>query len=176
MRKIANDTLLTVLTSEFGYEPEKAAKIAERCQRLEEQAAVKEPSAKRATTGYIVMVNDPDGKLPDDLTGWIVRKRPSVFDENGTVIPNSDPVEWGDLELEHRLEAWGREQAENPKFKSWRFCDLGDYIAEGKKTSAKEFGMQFVTKEPVYICGVNPNMPYHTEEGTEVTSTINSLN
>ena len=75
-----------------------------------------------------------------------------------------------------KIEEWGKKLSSAPKFKKWKFACLGDYVEYGNKKSAQQFGMKFVTKMPVYICPVNPDLAYWEEEGKKITPTINSLN
>ena len=174
MTKIATETLLAVLVEEYGYDETKAAAIAASCVDKERSNAGDKEKSERKSPEYVIMVNDPYGNLPDDLTGWIVRKQDAILDTaHGT---ESEPHSWGNLELNSRIEEWGKQLSSAPKFKKWKFACLGDYVEYGNKKSAQQFGMKFVTKMPVYICPVNPNLAYWEEEGKKITSTINSLN
>lgn len=172
MRKIANETLINVLT-EMGYDMDDAQEVASRCQEAENAAADKKDKVERTAPEYVIMVNDPKGVLPDDLTGWVVRKHPAIRTETAEEV---EPTEWGDLDLEARIEAWGKEISHSSRFKEWKFRCLGDYVEFGSKKLAKEFGLQFITKLPVYIAPVNPQLRYWEEKGERVTDTITSLN
>lgn len=174
MKKIATETLADVLT-ELGYDQAKVDDIVRRCSDKEQAASEEKEKTERKSPEYVIMVNDPAHKLPEDLTGWIVRKHPATKTD-GMFQNDHEPKEWGDLELESRVEAWGREMASAERFKKWKFRCLGDYVEFGNKKLAKQYGLQFVTKLPVFICPVDPALSLYEEEGVAVTSKVNSLN
>lgn len=171
--KISHDSIITVLNNN-GYAADEAERIYEACVIEEKKLTGEKEPAERKTTEYVVVINDPQHKLPKDLTGWIIKKVPAIKDKY--CFAEHAPEDWGTLEVEQRLFQWGQEFAQSPKFKPLKFACMGDYMEYGNKTLAKEYGLNIITKQPVYICGVDPGFKCTQLDGIEITDNIDSLN
>lgn len=171
--KISYDSIITVLQNK-GYSRDAADALYNELVIEEKKLAPEKEPAERKTTEYVVVINDPQHKLPKDLTGWIIKKVPAIKDKY--CLSEHAPEDWGTLEVEQRLFQWGHEFAQSPKFKPLKFACMGDYMEYGNKKLAKEYGLNIITKQPVYICGVDPGFKCTQLEGVEVTKTVDSLN
>lgn len=171
--KISYDSIIAVLQNK-GYSRDAADALYNELVIEEKKLAPEKEPAERKTTEYVVVVNDPQHKLPKDLTGWIIKKVPAIKDKY--CFSEHTPEDWGTLEVEQRLFQWGQEFAQSSKFKPLKFTCMGDYMEYGNKKLAKEYGLNIITKQPVYICGVDPGFKCTQLEGVEVTKTVDSLN
>lgn len=171
--KISYDSIITVLQNK-GYSRDAADALYNELVIEEKKLVPEKEPAERKTTEYVVVINDPQHKLPKDLTGWIIKKVPAIKDKY--CFSEHTPEDWGTLEVEQRLFQWGQEFAQSPKFKPLKFTCMGDYMEYGNKKLAKEYGLNIITKQPVYICGVDPGFKCAQLKGVEVTETIDSLN
>lgn len=171
--KISYDSIITVLQNK-GYSRDAADALYNELVIEEKKLVPEKEPAERKTAEYVVVVNDPQHKLPKDLTGWIIKKVPAIKDKY--CFSEHTPEDWGTLEVEQRLFQWGQEFAQSPKFKPLKFTCMGDYMEYGNKKLAKEYGLNIITKQPVYICGVDPGFKCAQLKGVEITETVASLN
>ena len=162
--KISYDSIITVLQNK-GYSRDAADALYNELVIAEKKLAPEMP----LVTGQRVI-----DRVPEELTGWIIKKVPAIKDKY--CFSEHTPEMWGDLEVEDRLYNWGREMASSDKFKPHKYRCMGDYMEFGNKKLAKEYGMQIVTKMPVFICGVNPDLKCMNVDGVEITETVDSLN
>jgi hypothetical protein len=171
--KISYDSIITVLQNK-GYSRDAADALYNELVIVEKKLAPEKEPTERKPTEYVIVVNDPANIVPTELTGWIIKKVPAIKDKY--CFSEHTPEMWGDLEVEDRLYNWGREMASSDKFKPHKYRCMGDYMEFGNKKLAKEYGMQIVTKMPVFICGVNPDLKCMNVDGVEITETVDSLN
>lgn len=171
--KISYDSIIAVLQNK-GYSRDAADALYNELVIEEKKLAPEKEPAERKTTEYVVVINDPQHKLPKDLTGWIIKKVPAIKDKY--CFSEHTPEDWGTLEVEQRLFQWGQEFAQSSKFKPLKFTCMGDYMEYGNKKLAKEYGLNIITKQPVYVCGVDPGFKCAQLKGVEVTETVDSLN
>ena len=183
MAKIDDEVLASVLVEEKLFDKSEVWSFIDKVKRAAEEAKEPKEEGVRMVTEYVVAVLDPNGEIPEEgLQGWIIQKRP---DTTSTVTSEEETDDagnthytcgWGDLELESKLEKWGKSLKQSPRFKAPLFKCFSDFFANGTKSKAEEVGLKIRTKYPVSIIGVNPDMPYFEEPGKVLTETINSLN
>lgn len=173
MAKLSYETLSSVLSCR-GYSQDEVESLIEACKAEEAKNAENKTPSERKETEYVIVVHDPDKKLPKDLTGWIIKKVPAIKDSYCGA--EHAPANWGDLEVEDRLTAWGHAVAEGKKFNPLKYNSMAAYMYNGSKKLAKEYGLNIVSKTPVFICGVHPDFRCTTIDGIEITTTIDSLN
>lgn len=185
MTKVTDEILASCLVEENIMPAEEAWEFIDRVKHMEEEAKEEKEKEGKLPVEYVIVVNDPNNKLPEELTGWIIQKRPDLFAYSENTEPELDEdgnpkytCGWGDLDVESKIENYGRELKNSKGFskKKTIFCSLGDFFEYGNKSLAKQCGLQIKTKTPVSIIGVNPDMPYWTDPGIEISYEINGMN
>lgn len=103
----------------------------------EESASEAGPKAKWE---HVIVLNDPDGKIKDDFTGWVVVQQDGQ--DSSLVIS--------------KLKDAARVQNESGKRKKkTRIESFGDLFDALKPKFLKEKGLKIKTKEPVRVLTVN---------------------
>lgn len=184
MAKIDDEILASVLVEEKMCAQSDVWAFIDKVKKAEADAKEPKEESERLPVEYVVVVDDPDFSMPaEGMTGWIIQKKPDMTATQYEVDNTTDEhgqkkysCGWGDLDVAKKLEKWGQSLKNSPRFKLSMFTCLDDYFEYGTKSKAEEVGLKIRTKTPVAIIGVNPDMPYFTEPGTELTEEINSLN
>lgn len=160
MAKINDTTIKDVLTSKYSYSESDADGIVNACLNEEEKLKEeKEPTTKTKSKYVIACISNTNGTSD---TGWIIKMTPSKVAADGSERIIEE--EWGELELEDRIENWIKELSRDKKFKASNYKCLGDFILYGNKKIAKKYGLHIVTKEPVYINKINPEINVNDNE------------
>lgn len=102
----------------------------------EENANEKGPKAKWE---HVIVLNDPEGKIKDDFTGWVVTQQDGQ--DSGLVLG--------------KLTDAARVQNESAKRKKTRIETFNDLFSALKSKFLKEKGLKIKTKEPVRVLVVN---------------------
>lgn len=160
MAQIKETSILDVLLK-AGIDPADAQKIIQAAKAKD--LAEKEPSAPSKKKEFLVIVNDPKGKLPDDLTCWVIQKEDTYVDTSGEIpVMGTVRREWGSLEAEELLEYLARSTMDNERLikKKGPITCVGDVFEFALSAKAKECGFSIKTKQPVAIVGVNPSVKW----------------
>ena len=64
--------------------------------------------SKREKKDWMVVINDPEGNVPDDLQVWVIQKSAYIDKEWSS-------LKWGDLDVNNRLKSCAKTMKENPK-------------------------------------------------------------
>ena len=180
MSKINAETVRELLIAEGIMSDDDTWDFINKC--LDKDKADKEKSDKDPTTKtqtqHVVVFNDPaiyELLKEKEITGWVIKKVPAI--KHPDTVNETEPREWGDLEVDDRLRAWIHDMRQSPRFKQYKYRCFGDYMEFGNKKKAKEFGLNVITKLPVFIKPMAlADIPIWTEEGVQLTSSCNSLN
>lgn len=120
--------------------------------KLKQEKAEKDAEEKKPKeeTEWMVLVDDPKGKLPDNLTCYIIQKKPTCFDEFGN--DTGEERKWGDSEIHTILDACAKfAKASCPKYDG---RGLRDLMTNAKKV-LKVGGIQVKNKNAVWVAGVS---------------------
>lgn len=114
--------------------------IKDLTQAVEEEKADNQANAEPKTKfEYLIVVNDPEKKLGDEFTGWVVKQRQGQ--DAGLVL--------------QKLKDAASEQNTSAKRKKTRIESFGDLFAALKGKFIKEKGIAIPTKEAVRVLTVN---------------------
>jgi hypothetical protein len=102
----------------------------------EEKQSEKVPKAKWE---YLIVLNDPDGKIKDEITGWVIQQQEGQ--DSGMALG--------------KLTDAARAQNESAKRKKSRITSFAELFQCVKSKFTKEKGMHVKTKEPVRVFVVN---------------------
>lgn len=132
--------------------------------RKDKENNKKEKTEKRSKT-FVIMVADPEGKLPKDLTGFMIEKLPTNHAENASSTSDlvAEKREWGDLEAEAMVKL-AVEEARMTCPKKGPFECVGDVIQYIPKKLLKSYGIKPITTEVVSIIGIAPDNLYQSGE------------
>jgi len=109
------------------------------------QAAEEEKADRSSTNGpkakweHIIVVNDPDGKLGKEFTGWVVVQKDGQ--DSGLILS--------------KLQDAAKEQNEATKKKKNILTNFGELFQSLKPKFLKEKGLKIKTKEAVRVLTVN---------------------
>lgn len=112
-----------------------------------EQAANEEAEERRENAGpkqkweHIIVLNDPEGKIKEDFTGWVVQQREGQ--DAGLILS--------------KLTDAAKAQNESAKRKKTVIKSFVDLFESLKAKWTKEKGLRIKTKEPVRVLVVNGN-------------------
>lgn len=118
--------------------------------RIEQEKAEKEPSTPAEKKEYIVLIDDPKCKLPDDMTCFVAQMAKTPYDENGNLT--DVPRTWGIQEVHNLLEIGRRNAMEHVKKYSGT-GGLSELVACAGKV-LKETGIEIKTKVAVYAAPI----------------------
>lgn len=110
-----------------------------------EKAAEEEKADNAATTGpkakweHVIVINDPEGKLKDDFTGWVVVQQEGQ--DTGLVLS--------------KLTDAAKTQNDAAKRKKSLLQNFGEIFQGLKSKFLKEKGLKIKTKEAVRVLTVN---------------------
>lgn len=105
----------------------------------EEQADNAASSGPKPKWEHIVIINDPDKKLTDEFTAWVITQQEGQ--DSGLVLS--------------KLRDGARDQNEGAKRKKARIESFGDLFQSLKPKFLKEKGLKIKTKEAVRVITVN---------------------
>lgn len=113
------------------------------------EKAEREPSAPKKPTEWIIVVADPNGKVPRDLVGFVANKRPIRKDDN--LDDCADERMWGDEEADAILKhAFSRVKSDVKGIPTFTNC-----LKAAKKLLKEEYGFDIKTKEGCYISPIS---------------------
>lgn len=126
---------------ERKIEPVKVQEILKDLQQAveEEKEEVAGEKGPKAKWEHIIVLNDPEGKIKDEFTGWVVTQQDGQ--DSGLVLG--------------KLTDAARSQNESAKRKKTRIESFGDLFGALKSKFLKEKGLKIKTKEPVRVLVVN---------------------
>lgn len=111
------------------------------------QAAEEEKADRAAEAGpkqkweHVIVLNDPEGKIKDEVTGWVVQQRDGQ--DAGLILS--------------KLTDAAKAQNESAKRKKTVIKSFIDLFESLKAKWTKEKGLRIKTKEPVRVLVVNGN-------------------
>lgn len=148
--KISEENIKLVC-EELGIEPTVVETLIYKARQKDEQEKVPSEKSKREKKDWVVLVNDPDGNVPDDLQVWIIQKSSYIARDNGAVL------KWGDLDASNRLKACAESMKNNHKLmkRLGSIDSLADIFEFMPGKTGKEEGVIVKTKEPVALVRVN---------------------
>lgn len=148
--KISEENLKLVC-EELGIEPTVVETLIYKARQKDEQEKVPTEKSKREKKDWMVVINDPEGNVPDDLQVWIVQKSAYIEKESGALL------KWGDLDVSARLKACTKAMKDNPKLmkRLGSIDSLADIFEFMPGKTGKEEGILVKTKEPVALVRVN---------------------
>lgn len=113
--------------------------------KIEEENRNAPPKKKGERKEYIIILNDPDGKLPSDITGWIAQKdKEPVVDEKEDTTP-IHAWEDNDHQLEGLIQI-AHETLMDDNTNKYTGKGFADMLKHGKKTM-KSCGIVLKSKE-----------------------------
>jgi len=126
---------------EKKIEPPKVAEIIkDLMQAIEEEKADRQANAeKKQKWESVIFINDPDGKIKGDFTGWVVKQ------QTGT----STSLLLG------KLQNAAKTQNESSKRKKTLIKNMGELFQALKPKFLKEKGIKIQTKEAVQVISIN---------------------
>ena len=126
---------------ERKIEPPKVQEIIRDLQKAaEEEAADNQASAgPKAKWEHVIVLNDPEGKIKEDFTGWVVIQQEGQ--DNGLVLS--------------KLRDAAKAQNEAAKRKKSSIQNFGELFQALKSKFLKEKGLKIKTKEAVRVLTVN---------------------
>jgi hypothetical protein len=138
--KVSLENVESILL-ERKIEPPKVQEILRDLkQAAEEEAADKETEdGPKPKWEHVVLLNDPDGKIKDDFTAWVITQQEGQ--DTGLVV--------GKLQDAAKVQ---NEAAKRKKNVITSFSELFDSL---KSKFLKEKGLKIKTKEPVRVLVVN---------------------
>lgn len=138
--KVSLENVESILL-ERKIEPPKVQEILRDLkQAAEEEAADKETSdGPKPKWEHVVVLNDPEGKIKDDFTAWVVTQQEGQ--DTGLVIG--------------KLQDAAKVQNEAAKRKKNVISSFGELFDSLKSKFLKEKGLKIKTKEPVRVLVVN---------------------
>lgn len=142
---------IKLVCEELGLEPTVVETIIYKARQKDEQEKVPTEKTKREKKDWMVVINDPEGKVPDDLQVWIIQKSTYIEKESGALL------KWGDLDVSARLKACTKSMKDNPKLmkRLGSIDSLSDIFEFLPGKTGKEEGIMVKTKEPVALVRVN---------------------
>lgn len=148
--KISEENIKLVC-EELGIDPTVVETLIYKARQKDEQEKVPSEKSKREKKDWVVLINDPDGNVPDDLQVWVVQKSSYISKESGALL------KWGDLDASNRLKACAESMRNNPKLmkKLGSIDSLADIFEFMPGKTGKEEGVIVKTKEPVALVRVN---------------------
>lgn len=111
------------------------------------QAANEDAEERRENAGpklkwkHVIVLNDPEGKIKDEVTGWVVQQRDGQ--DAGLILS--------------KLTDAAKAQNESAKRKKTVIKSFIDLFESLKAKWTKEKGLRIKTKEPVRVLVVNSN-------------------
>ena len=126
---------------ELKIEPAKVNQIVRELEKVAEELKEerKADAGPKQKWEYVMVLNDPEGKIKDDFTGWVVQCKDGQ--DTGLVID--------------KLRDAAVAQNEAAKRKKDRFTCIADIFDGVKSKFLKEKGLRIKTKIPVRIIAVN---------------------
>lgn len=142
---------LKLVCEELGIEPTLVEAIIYKARQKDEEEKVPTEKTKREKKDWVVVINDPEGKVPDDMQVWIVQKATYTDQESGALL------KWGDLDVTSRLTACTKAMRDNPKLmrRLGSIDSLADIFEFIPGKTCKDEGIIVKTKEPVALVRVN---------------------
>lgn len=150
MAKLSEENIKLVC-EELGIEPTVVETIIYKARQKDEQEKSPSEAGKKEKKDWVVVINDPEGNVPDDLQVWIAQKGTYIDKESGALL------KWGDLDVADRLKACKEEMQANPRLmkKLGSIDSLADIFEFLPGKTAKQEGIVVKTKEPVALIRVN---------------------
>jgi hypothetical protein len=138
--KVSLENVESILL-ERKIEPPRVQEIIRDLQKAaEEEAADKETNdGPKPKWEHVVVLNDPEGKIKDDFTAWVVTQQEGQ--DTGLVIG--------------KLQDAAKIQNESAKRKKNVIASFGELFDSLKSKFLKEKGLKIKTKEPVRVLVVN---------------------
>lgn len=126
---------------ERKIEPPKVAEIIKDLeQAAEEEKADRQANAEpKAKWESVIFVNDPDGQIKGDFTGWVVKQRQGQ--DNALIVG--------------KLQDAAKTQNESSKRKKTLIKSMGELFQALKPKFLKEKGLKIQTKEAVRVITIN---------------------
>lgn len=148
MASIKDESAVDLLVEQGLTEPEAWAKVQDKIQEEKDQKPESKPRKKK---DIIVVILDPDGKLPDNLTGYVIQKEETCLDEDGNEMDDEATREWGSAEIHKLLEVIPHYLTET---KSYLGYGIDDMLENAKASELKAMGLNVKTRQPVWIAPV----------------------
>lgn len=148
---------IKLVCEELGIEPTVVETIIFKARQKDEEEKVPTEKAKKEKKEWVVVINDPEGSVPDNLQVWIAQKASYTDKESGALL------KWGDLDVGKRLGACVQSMKQNAKLmkRLGSIDSLADVFEFLPGKTGKEEGVLVKTKEPVALVRV---------DGTEIIS------
>lgn len=113
--------------------------IKDLTQAAEEEKADRDSNSPKPKWEYVIVLNDPDGKIKDDFTGWVVTQQEGQ--DTGLVLS--------------KLTDAAKDSNESAKRKKSLIKTFEDLFHALKPKWTKEKGLKIKTKEPVRVLKVD---------------------
>jgi len=126
---------------ERKMEPPKVQEIIRDLQKAAEEEAADNAatSGPKAKWEHVIVLNDPDGKISGEFTGWVVVQQEGQ--DTGLVLS--------------KLQDAAKNQNESAKRKKSLITNFGELFQALKSKFLKEKGLKIKTKESVRVLTVN---------------------
>ena len=140
MAKIDIEEVESVLL-EKKIDPTKVSEVIKQLEEVVEELKEdrKANALPKQKWEYLIVLNDPDGKIKDEVTGWVIQQREGQ--DSGLALG--------------KLTDAAKAQNETSKRKKNLITSFGELFAYLKPKFAKEKGMFVKSKQPVRVFVVN---------------------
>lgn len=147
--KISEENIKLVL-AELGIDPATAERVVYEAKKKDEQEKLPKDPRQKEGPDWVVIVNDPENKIPDDTTVWVLQKKRIDDEEQG------QQTKWGDLEAETRLRACCSAMRDDARLmrRLGSVDCLADVLEYGPARLMKSNGVVVKTKTPVALVKV----------------------
>lgn len=142
---------IKLVCEELGIDPAVVETLIYKAKKRDEEEKVPSEKGKKEKKEWVVVVNDPEGKIPDDTSVWIIQKSAYIDEESGALL------KWGDLDVDKRLKACAKAMRDNARLmkRLGSIDSLADIFEYAPGKTCKEEGVSIKTKEPVALVRVN---------------------
>lgn len=142
---------IKLVCEELGIEPSVVEAIIFKTRQKDDEEKASGEKEKKEKKDWLVVINDPDGNVPDELQVWVLQKD-TYIDEDTAAI-----MRWGDLEVGDRLKACCNQMRNSQKMmrKLGSIDSLADIFEFATSKMSKAEGLVVKTRQPVSLIRVN---------------------
>lgn len=150
MAKLSEENIKLVC-EELGIDSSVVETLIFKAKQKDDEERVPSDGTKKEKKDWVVIINDPEGNVPDNLQVWVAQKGSYIDEESGANL------KWGDLDAPARLKSCAKAMRDNQKLmrRLGSLDSLADIFEFVPGKSAKEEGLHIKTKQPVALVRVN---------------------
>lgn len=155
MSKISEDSILQAMLEHGDIDTEQAQVIISEAKRFDEMNKP-EKAEKAPDQPYAIMVVDPDGIVPQGLTGFVIKMLPTYVNSSGEFDVSASASMWSEFEIPAHLRFAYEKFRNTKKGEKCNVHCVGDFLYDCPAATMKEAGIRVVTKEPAPIVPISP--------------------